>query len=297
MVLSAFLKFGRSLHFAAVSGTTAPADSPRYVPLDAKGFRLAMGLRPLDLDQWIEIGADTAHQLARKAEILATNLADVLVIDERANDACEELFEELRLNLARVHHLELSRRDGEHPLVAASRQISEDLCVLQQLNGQWVLTAASVCFPSRWPLHEKFLRSLDEIHGPVAGYDDTLASPTRSFFDRLTPDRSFWRLNWTLLDDAELFQPAPTRSPLLDAPENWMFRVERQTLRRLATTGAIVFTIRTYVTPASELVQRHSNFARDVLHVLETAPDDSIHYKGWVGLAERWRRWFAADLD
>ena len=44
-------------------------------------------------------------------------------------------------------------------------------------------------------------------------------------------------------------RPAPPR-PL---PERMRLRVERQTLRRLPRSGAIVFTIRVYMTPLAEL--------------------------------------------
>ena len=90
----------------------------------------------------------------------------------------------------------------------------------------------------------------------MPGYDHELARPTNGFFDRLTPGRSFWRLNWTLLDNPALFQPTATRTAPSGDLADWYFRVERQTLRQLPRSRAIVFTIRTYVTSAAALSER-----------------------------------------
>ncbi|KAI0299698.1 hypothetical protein B0F90DRAFT_583172 [Multifurca ochricompacta] len=46
---------------------------------------------------------------------------------------------------------------------------------------------------------------------------------------------------------------SPRPSPPKPQPERMRLRVERQTLRRLPRSGAIVFTIRVYLTPLAEL--------------------------------------------
>src|SRR5208282_2959940 len=111
----------------------------------------------------------------------------------------------------------------------------------------------------RWSLADKVGRSLSSIHGPVPGYEEELAGPSHAFFDRLQRSRPVWRLNWTLLPDPALHQPDPGRRRAaapsrLDPSRDIWFRVERQTLRRLTGT-AIAFTIRTYVTNLSDLVE------------------------------------------
>ncbi len=260
-----------------------------YRPLDAKGWRMAMGLRPLDPATWLEVDDRRDEELALKRELLATRY-EVVVRSQPAGDApSAELFEEITRFLAREHPtLTLEPSGGEHPVVAAARLVQEDLCVMVR-RDQWRLAAACVCFPSRWELAEKIGRTLDEIHGPVPLYASRLASPTLAFFDRLGPERAFWRLNWTLLDDAALHQPSSPRRAPEGGLERWHFRVERQTLRRLERTGAVVFTIRTYVASAEELCARYDDFASELLHSLETAPDEVLDYKGWRGLAPRLR--------
>ncbi|HEV2427972.1 MAG TPA: DUF3445 domain-containing protein [Acidimicrobiales bacterium] len=260
-----------------------------YVPVDARGWRLAMGLRPLDMAHWLEVDERRDAELSEKARLLATD-HDAVVATRPAGDAgSAELLDAVVAWLAE-HHPAVARDvdAGEHPVVAASRLVQEDLCVLVRSNA-WRLEAACVCFPSRWRLADKIGTTLDEIHGPVPGYDTELARPTSSVFDRLKPDRSFWRLNWTLLDSPALHQPDSARASGATDPTGWWFRVERQTIRALPESAAVVFTIRTYVTRLSDLLARHEGLAGDLVGAIEGAPEATRAYKGWVGVADRLR--------
>ncbi|MDE3083392.1 MAG: DUF3445 domain-containing protein [Acidobacteriota bacterium] len=264
----------------------APETSLTYLPVDGRGWRLAMGLRPLAPEHWLEVDENRDAELALKADLLAHSRATVLALTGEGEDACRELLEEVVASLRDFHPGVAVSVDGsEHPLVAASRLVQEDLCVMVS-DDEWRLVAACVCFPSRWNLAEKIGASLDAIHDPVPGYDESLAAPTRAVFDRLSPDKSFWRLNWTLLDNPDLHQPGPVRVPGGSAPEDWFFRVERQTIRRLARSHAVVFTIRNYVTALSSLLG-DDVFIENLLHALRTAPPATREYKGWGDIAER----------
>jgi hypothetical protein len=248
-----------------------------------------MGLRPLEPDDWLERDDHAEEELAQKTTLLAEHYDDVVATQPAGEAASHELLGEVREFLGRVHPgVATTVDDEEHPLVAASRLVQDDLCVLVK-DDQWRLRAACVCFPSRWELATKIGATLDEIHGPVPHYDEVLARPTNAFFDRLGPQRSFWRLNWTLLDDAALHQPRAARAAPSGNLADWFFRVERQTLRQLPVTRAIVFTIRTYVTPARTLADANGQFVATLTHALETASPATQAYKGWTGVAARLR--------
>ncbi len=248
-----------------------------------------MGLRPLDLAAWLEVDEHRDAELALKRQLLA-NAFDVVVATRPAgHEASLELLDEVRANLA-LHHPDVATGPSldEHPVVAASRLVQEDLCVLVR-DDEWRLAAACVCFPSRWNLATKIGTTLDQIHDTVPYYDEQLAAPTRSVFDRLGPERSFWRLNWTLIDSSTLHQPtAARRSPEGDLAQ-WFFRVERQTIRQLPETRAVVFTIHNYVTSAQQMCDVEPDFAALLLHSLDTAPERTLEYKGWHGVADRLR--------
>ena len=260
-----------------------------YVPLETKGWRMAMGLRPLDLEHWLEVDELRDSELEQKRQLLETAYDTVVATTPEGDEGSRELLAEVS-SFLEVHHPDIAFevRGDEHPVVAAARLVQEDLCVLVRSDA-WRLRAACVCFPSRWSLASKLGTTLDEIHRPVPTYDVELSRPTNAFFDRLKPERSFWRLNWTLIDSPALHQPSVVRrSPHGDLAD-WFFRVERQTLRRLAHSDAVVFTIRNYVESAQELCDSHEEFGSTLLLNLDTAPDAVQSYKGWIGVADRLR--------
>jgi len=256
-----------------------------YVPLDPRGWRLAMGLRPLDLSKWLEFDERFDEELSLKAQLIERDYGTVVATNPEGDEASAELLGELKRFLREAHPNRSTDTDtSEHPVVQASRLVQEDLCVLVK-EDTWRLRAACVCFPSRWDLASKIGTTLDDIHSPVPLYDQELARPTNAFFDRLTPERSFWRLNWTLLDSPVLHQRGSSRhAPRGDLSE-WFFRVERQTLRQLPMTRATIFTIRTYVASAATLRDNDDEFVPALLHALDTAPTPVQTYKGWTGVA------------
>jgi hypothetical protein len=260
-----------------------------YIPLETKGWRMAMGLRPLDHDHWLEADRRRDDDLEQKRQLLDAAYDVVVATNPEGDEGSRELLAEVTRFLE-VHHPEIDipvRRD-EHPVVAAARLVQEDLCVLVR-SDVWRLQAACVCFPSRWNLASKLGATLDDIHRPVPIYDVELSRPTNEFFERLKPDRSFWRLNWTFIDSPALHQPTNARRGPRGDLADWFFRVERQTLRRLEASGAIVFTIHNYVASAKELCQSHEEFGATLLLNLDTAPIAMQEYKGWIGVADRLR--------
>jgi len=265
-----------------------------------------MGLRPLDLAKWLDVDARRRAELSLKFELLSSVASHSSVVASMPDteEAGQELLA-LVLDNLRQFHPGLVKRSGPdrlieettgtvvditafHPVDAAARLIQEDLCLMTRRGGEWVLGAASVCFPSRWSLADKIGRSLSAIHEPVPGYEDALGRATESFFDRLRPEGPMWRLNWTLLGDPSLHQPRAGGGQLQDRV--W-FRVERQTLRRLSATEALAFTIRTYVTPLGEVVDARPDVAAALLVALSDLPEAVTTYKGWREVVPRVRAW------
>ena len=64
------------------------------------------------------------------------------------------------------------------------------------MGGTLVFGAGSVCFPNRWDLRSKLGLPLRDVHAPVDLLNEQLGETIDRFFDRLTPERSFWRLGW-----------------------------------------------------------------------------------------------------
>ncbi|MEZ5409265.1 MAG: DUF3445 domain-containing protein [Acidimicrobiales bacterium] len=147
---------------------------------------------------------------------------------------------------------------GLGALERAALSVQEDLCLMERSagTGGWDLTAGVVLFPSYWRILEKLGHRQEAIHGPVPHYADDLAITVTRFFDRLRPGRIVSRRNWGFVAHPLLFVPqigVLDTSDRYQPPDLWL-RSERQTLRALPDTGAILFTIKVELAPAPALV-------------------------------------------
>jgi dimethylamine monooxygenase subunit A len=263
--------------------TASTQGSLRYLPIDGRPQRMTLGLRPLDLDDWLDVDDQYAADLDEKRRLLRDRHSRV-VAHRPAGDAGSAETLALISGWLAQHHPGLAAPPDSrlHPIDAAGRLVQEDLCLLVREAAGWVLGAASVCFPSRWDLAAKIGRSVSQIHGPVPDYAQIEAAVDQSM-DRLSVERPRWRLNWTILPAPELHQPpAPSRTPPEAYPglDGLWFRVERQTLRRLPVTGAVLFTIRTYRAPLAGIVA-DPVVAADLAATLRTVDPAHAGYKGW----------------
>jgi hypothetical protein len=281
------------------------ADAPDYLPFTPGPFRLRVGARPLDLDEWLEVDASYEQELAEKRRLLGERPDDVLawLLDTEA--ASREVLDEV------VGHLRTHFRDrlgdvappadAAHPIDAAGRLVQEDLCLHLEVDGELVLAAASVCFPAKWDLRDKIGRPIRAIHQPVPGYDDALGAPVDRLLARLPIDRPVWRLNWSVNSDPALFQSkvgrsSPPEVTVDDAGERLFLRVERQTLRRFPRFDSVLFTIRTYQRPFSELSGR-PDVRRDLAAAIRELPEPMRAYKGLRVNAAPAVAWLERDVS
>ena len=284
---------------------------PDYLPFAAGPYRMQMGLRPLDLAEWIEIDADLGAILREKRRLLALRHAEVFAALASTEEAGEEVLDLLFDHLPRRFPTQYPRMDatialaatGEiigrrhpalHPLDAAARLVPEDLCLMRRSGDAYVLAAAAVCFPSRWRLADKIGRSVAEIHAPVPGYAAAIAGAVDQFFARVAVERPVWRLNWTIHDTDAPFQPEPALAR--DVPperfaDGLFLRVERQTLRRLPRSGDVLFTIRTYVRQLGALAPEAATRLGQALAAL---PPELRAYRGLTRFADDLAVWLLA---
>jgi hypothetical protein len=176
--------------------------------------------------------------------------------------------------------------------------VQEDLCLLAAADdGPYRLVAATLCSPARWRLADKIGRPLAAIHAPVPGYAEALERPVDRFFGRLAAERPVWRLNWSLFDDPTPFQPAdrPLKAAIdaATAGERLFLRVERQTLRRVQRTGAVVFTIRTHVTRLDRAIATRAS-AAELAALVRALPEATRRYKQIAPVAAPLLAWLDA---
>jgi hypothetical protein len=247
--------------------------------LDA-GFRWRLGLRPLDLADWFDDGPDAAGWITEKQRILdehrETAFAVLDGIEHEAIEVADAVVAHLRSTGAAA-----DLRIDLHPLEAASRLVAEDLVLMVERDGRLAFGGGSVCFPNRWDLRSKLGLTLREVHAPVPRLDEQLGEPVDRFLARLTPERSYWRLGWGIIDVPDGYTPTDGSAavrPAAASPDALFVRVERETLRRFPRTGCVLFTIRTYVAAVDDAAR--DPLARERLALaVEVMPADVREYK------------------
>ena len=223
-----------------------------------------MGVAAIDARDWFELADDYAAQMAEKERLLAARRAEVFQMLPQAEAAARELAAAVA-DWAVATHPDRFRRAGDGvrcgdgrrvplaakpALEAAALLVQEDLCLLQpDAAGTLILTGACLCFPSRWRLADKLGRPMLAIHAPVPGLNPKVGATIDRFLAGLKAGNIYSRTNWSLTTDPALFQPvALPHDPVTpaDAGARVFYRVERQTLRLLTESGAVLFGIRVH---------------------------------------------------
>lgn len=264
-----------------------------------------IGIKPLELAEWIDADAELGGYLDEKARLWATERAAVFAAEADTGAAQAELLALLCDHLP-AQFPDLYRRDGaaievagrrvaldgpEPPLAIAAGLVQEDLVLMRRGSEHWRLAAASLCFPSAWLLADKFGRPMHEVHGPVPGFSEGTrnAQLIERMFDNLRPEGGMMRWNWSLFGDGRLHHPDshPGGPRFGLAAEQAWFRLERQTFRKLPVSGDVVFSIRIYLDPLAALARQPDGpaLAATLSQQLAALTPEQAEYKGL--LAER----------
>lgn len=232
------------------------------LPRARGGGQLKMGLVSLPEDQWLHPGADVS---ARQAAFAAQ--PDSIQLSPAAAAPGQEL--------ARICGV-----DGGLPEVSATHH--EDMCILTRQPDEDIyrLVGAAVAYPTDWHPREKLGLPLAAMHAPIQGYQEQLASGVDHFMAKLKPGRIFGRCNWFIAPTPSLHWIADSTPETAfghvtsdNAGDTLFVRSERQTLRRLPETGAIVFTIGVYLASLGSL-------ARDNVAMLASAMRSLLNGEG-----------------
>ncbi|KAJ7272582.1 hypothetical protein B0H12DRAFT_1043714 [Mycena haematopus] len=224
----------------------------------------------------------------------------------------EEEFE-LPLPLS-LNHTENEKLDIEHEGTKAMRiaglLVQDDLALMVEgSDGGYYFMAGAILVPGFWRMEDKIGMNLEQIHvsGNVPQYEEKLQTSLERFFRRLAVDKPVVRNNYFVQ-----ISPPPSDNPSVDPeelawgeyvlgsedtyggtkgssfgsppvlvvePQTLRLRTERQTLRRLPRSGAIVFTIRTYLVPVEELA-REPGVSRRFASAVRSWPEGVREYKG-----------------
>lgn len=271
---------------------------PRFTPYDGSSEPFAIGLTQITPDAWIETDDDLEHYLAEKDRLTGEDRDAVFRSVNGSEPAQTEALAILVAHLLDNHAATYTRHDNtlafldrrvaldtlQPPLLTAGSLVADDLVLLENRAGGWRVTAGYVAFPSSWSLKEKAGRTIGEIHGPVPDFEPGSRNDglINRMFDRIAPGRVVERFNWSIYPEADLDWPPEKGARLarkhFDPASNFI-RVERQTLRKLPDTGAMLFTIRIYQDPIAAVTAR-PDLADQLAARLAAMSDAQLAYKG-----------------
>ncbi|EMF12472.1 uncharacterized protein SEPMUDRAFT_85505 [Sphaerulina musiva SO2202] len=182
---------------------------------------------------------------------------------------------------------------AEDPMQLSARLIQDDLAIMfEREDGIYYFLAGSILLAGFWRLEDKFGMGLPEIHtsGHVPGYESKLHKGMTNAFRRMMPDKVVLRHNYFIQVDEDLAWSYSIGDEDHDghgwftaeknkAIEHHWFRSERQSLRRLPRSGGIVFTIRTYFHPITEIAEEPYVPGR-LASAVRSWGEDVSQYKG-----------------
>ncbi|KAI9151415.1 alpha-1,2-mannosyltransferase [Paramyrothecium foliicola] len=256
----------------------------RYGP----NYHITMGLRTIDPIEWIELDNQFPKFHADKAARIAERGAKCVKTHPDAYEGAVELLEELA-NYLPARYPSLFRRTTvgidnlfsgesfnivqrpllEDPMAMCARLVQDDLAIMiEQPDGQYRLMGGAILLAGFWRLSDKYGMTLSDIHtsGDVPHFKEKLETGMMRFFRRLRCDTMYGRNNYFIqVDDSLAWSHSIgeeddkvvswSTAEKDKAIEHHWLRSERQTLRRLPKSGVVVFTIRTYFIPITEVVK------------------------------------------
>ena len=260
---------------------------PKHTPYRNGDGGVKVGLEPIEEADWLEIDNLFDSEIELKKKLYESYYKEIHQELDLSLKSQQELLEMLKTYLNQYHpNHKFTTTETSAPLKNASLMVQEDLVLMLPKKEKYFLGAASLCAPSNWSLKEKFNGSLLELHKDVPSYEKEIGNRVNNLFNKLPNDRIFQRFNWSIYEEATLFQPAKNKSFVersktitnKNAGDRLFIRVERQTIRRLPETKAIAFTIRVHVDPLSS-IKDDLSLVRDLKKALKNLSEGMKRYK------------------
>ncbi|KAG5665540.1 hypothetical protein KAF25_009665 [Fusarium avenaceum] len=286
-----------------------------YRPCRHGPNHVTMGIRKLDWNNWIEMDSNFLWYHDLKVSELNKDIdAHVQYVDNAVTrDACFEVLEELtayltarypkifQLNDSILHNTltgEAFNYPASNPkeaMATAAKLVQDDLVIMvEEEDGEYHLDAGAVCLPGFWRLSEKFRMSLDTLHieAKVPHYQAKLQKSMNRFFKGMLPEKAVVRNNFFIQLDDGLHWSHRMGDQSSNEVASWetannegltiddlYFRSERQSLRRLPRSKALLFTVRTYFEPITTIAQEPHVPGR-LAEAIDNWDEEHSTYKG-----------------
>lgn len=178
-------------------------------------------------------------------------------------------------------------------LVNIGSNMEEDFVLLlkddpNDKEQEYIMRSSIVGFPAGFDPSVLFNKPISYIHTLVPQYESRLHNPMHKFFNNLKPTDLWVRHNWSIQTHGDYFtlnnhaRKGEEVTKLfvndIDFVNGCFLRCERQVLTRLPRTGAVVMTVRTYLTSLDKL-KNEEQLGEELIHGIDSLPQDMAFYK------------------
>lgn len=284
-----------------------------YRPFKKGKYNMTMGLKKVDLNEWLLMDETYGEVCEIREKVITENPDQTVLSEPIADEAVREIYNMMIGFMVKRYPMYFvqegrtvknTARNTQFPLRAEyfpkstpiqtliriiTKNCQEDFLLMMwdEETQQYRLRSGSFAFPSGFDPSYKLNMTLKDIHGPVPLYKEKIEFSMDKFFAKLKVGQWVQRVNWAVQAHTNWYAPTqnhssaekiltPLKTEEMDFDKVFM-RCERQWLTRLPKTNAIVFTIRTYLTPMSVIKQEGR--AMEFIDAILALPDNVAHYK------------------
>ncbi|KAI0119501.1 hypothetical protein F4814DRAFT_412199 [Daldinia grandis] len=306
-------------------------DPIKYQPYKTQGH-VTMGIQKRARSDWIRMDRGYLARIEERLPLIREKADFTIGTGEAVNPAIEELYEEIMIRYLPARFPTMFKTQGKmrgksvknlatgatYPLTTEGlthaqmltymgENVEEDFYFMcPDANGEYRLQGYIACFPGGFLSPSRVGESVREIHKPVPGYERKLGLSVDRYFARMQPGDFIGRMNWSLqVDGADLFRTdgnnyyPGTDQEVEDYKEDpsiddCYLRVEHQTLTKLPRTSAIIFTVRSYMTPLHQV--KAEGDGKALAEAIESMPQGLGHYKMVQYWGSKVLPWLVEDI-
>ncbi len=302
--------------------------SPKHRPYRQAGAIYQIGLQPMDMAEWLDLGPDHASFMAEKRVRLSGRPPTYYRSVPESFQAQAELRDVVVAWLLahRPNSFHMAGRafidmvDGSQhaldevtlePLELTANILEEDFILFEKRDGADIITAASNAYTSSGRIVSCVGRDMRYAHDPVPGLNAQLGPRVDRVLANVKAGGPVVRFNWFVTAIASRLYPEGSHHANATASEEvaraltddytcagdrlWV-RSERQTFVRLPETGALAFGIHTYSDPLSSLADDTESLAA-MYRLIGEYSEDRLRYSGLLAIRAPLLTWIEQQLS